>query len=61
MSLLHAVQAYLEALDVELHFWALIGSISPLTSLAPSLDIVLEQLAHTVMLGLGRVERRLES
>ena len=48
LSLLHTVQAYLETLDVELHFWALIGSISPLTSLAPSLNIVLEQLAHTM-------------
>ena len=46
-SLLQAAQAYLKALDDELHFHHLVGLLSPLTSPDPSLDIVLEQPAHT--------------
>ena len=46
-SLLRAAQAYLEALDDELHFHHLVGPLSPLTSPNPSLDIILEQPAHT--------------
>ena len=46
-SLLRAAQAYLEALDDELHFHHQVGLLSPLTSPDPSLDIILEQLAHT--------------
>ena len=46
-SLLRAAQAYLEALDNELHFHHLVGLLSPLTSPDPSLNIVLEQPAHT--------------
>ena len=46
-SLLRAAQAYLEALDNELHFHHLVGALSPLTSPNPLLDIVLEQPAHT--------------
>ena len=46
-SLLQAAQAYLEALGDQLHFHRLVGALSPLTSPDPSLDIVLEQLAHT--------------
>ena len=46
-SLLRAAQAYLEALDDELHFHHLVGALSPLTSPDPSLDIILEQPAHT--------------
>ena len=46
-SLLRAVQAYLEALGDQLHFQHLVGALSPLTSPDPSLDIVLEQPAHT--------------
>ena len=46
-SLLRAAQAYLKALDDELHFHHLVGPLSPLTSPDPSLDIILEQPAHT--------------
>ena len=46
-SLLRAAQAYLEALDDELHFHQLVGALSPLTSPDPSLNIVLKQPAHT--------------
>ena len=46
-SLLRAAQAYLEALGDQLHFQHLVGALSPLTSPDPSLDIVLEQPAHT--------------
>ena len=46
-SLLRAAQAYLEALGDQLHFHHLVGALSPLTSPDPSLDIVLEQPAHT--------------
>ena len=46
-SLLQAAQAYLEALRDQLHFHHLVGALSPLTSPDPSLDIVLEQPAHT--------------
>ena len=46
-SLLRRAQAYLEALGDQLHFHHLVGALSPLTSPDPSLDIVLEQLAHT--------------
>ena len=46
-SLLQAAQAYLEALDNELHFHHLVGPLSPLTSPDPLLNITLEQLAHT--------------
>ena len=46
-SLLQRAQAYLEALGDQLHFQQLVGALSPLTSPDPSLDIVLEQLAHT--------------
>ena len=46
-SLLRAAQAYLEALDDELHFHHLVGPLSPLTSPDPSLNIILEQPAHT--------------
>ena len=47
LSLLHAVQAYLKALDDELHFRALVGGLLPLTSPTPSLNIILKQLAYT--------------
>ena len=46
-SLLRAAQAYLEALDDQLHFHHLVGPLSLLTSLDPLLDIILEQPAHT--------------
>ena len=46
-SLLQRAQAYLEALGDQLHFQHLVGALSPLTSPDPSLDIILEQLAHT--------------
>ena len=46
-SLLRAAQAYLEALDDQVHFHHLVGPLSPLTSPSPSLDIVLKQPAHT--------------
>ena len=46
-SLLRAAQAYLEALEDQLRFQHLVGPLSPLTSPDPSLDIVLEQPAHT--------------
>ena len=46
-SLLRAAQAYLKALRDQLHFQHLVGPLSPLTSPDPSLDIILEQLAHT--------------
>ena len=46
-SLLRAAQAYLEALDNELHFHHLVGPLSPLTFPNPSLNIVLEQPDHT--------------
>ena len=46
-SLLRAAQAYLEALRDQLHFQHLVGALSPLTSPDPSLNIVLEQPAHT--------------
>ena len=46
-SLLEAAQAYLEALNNEFHFHALVGALSPLTSPNPSLNIILEQLDHT--------------
>ena len=46
-SLLRAAQAYLKALNNELHFHHLVGALSPLTSPNPSLNIILEQLAHT--------------
>ena len=46
-SLLRAAQAYLKALGDQLHFQHLVGALSPLTSPDPSLDIVLEQPAHT--------------
>ena len=38
---------YLKALGDQLHFQHLVGALSPLTSPDPSLDIVLEQPAHT--------------
>ena len=46
-SLLRRAQAYLKALGDQLHFQQLVGPLSPLTSPNPSLDIVLEQPAHT--------------
>ena len=46
-SLLQAAQAYLEALGDQLHFQHLVGALSPLTSPDPSLNIILEQPAHT--------------
>ena len=46
-SLLQRAQAYLEALRDQLLFQHLVGPLSPLTSPNPSLDIVLEQPAHT--------------
>ena len=46
-SLLRGAQAYLEALGDQLHFQHLVGALSPLTSPDPSLNIVLEQPAHT--------------
>ena len=46
-SLLHAAQAYLEALDDELHFHTLVGALTPLSSHAPSLKIQFKQLDHT--------------
>ena len=46
-SLLRAAQAYLEALRDQLHFHQQVGALSPLTSPNPSLNIMLEQPAHT--------------
>ena len=46
-SLLHATQAYLEALNDKLHFHALVGALTPLSSRAPSLEIQLKQPDHT--------------
>ena len=48
LLLLCAAQAYLKALDDELHFRALVGDLLPLTSPTPSLNfnIVFEQPAH---------------
>ena len=46
-SLLRAAQAYLEALEDQLHFQHLVGALSPLTPPDPLLDIILKQPAHT--------------
>ena len=46
-SLLHTAQAYLEALNDELHFHALVGALTSPSSRTPSLKIHFEQPDHS--------------
>ena len=46
-SLLHAVQAYLKALNNELHFHVLVGALTPPSSQNPLLNIHFKQPDHT--------------